>query len=58
MIRQFHVWTRLVGGNDEPEEAERIRDVVEHLPNRWPEVRRVTVGVATEDARMPSGASS
>ena len=48
--RQFHVWTRRFGGNDEPKEAERIRAVVEHLPNRWPQVRRVTVGVATEEA--------
>ena len=50
VTRQFHVWTRRLGGDDEPEEAERIRAAVEHLPNRWPQVRRVTVGAATEDA--------
>ena len=50
VTRQFQVWTRRLGGDDEPEEAQRIRAVVEHLPNRWPQVRRVTVGVATEDA--------
>ena len=53
--RQFHVWTRRFGGDDEPEEAERIRAVVEHLPNRWPHVRRVTVGVAAEDAPDAEG---
>ena len=47
--RQFHVWARRLGGDDQPAETEHIRAVVEHLPNRWPEVRRVTVGVATED---------
>ena len=50
VIRQFHVWTRVLGGNDEPEQTERIGAVVEHLPNRWPQVRRVTVGIAVEDA--------
>jgi len=50
VTRQFHVWTRPFGGDNEPEETGRIRTVVEHLPNRWPQVRRVTVGVAAEDA--------
>ena len=50
VTRQFHVWTRRFGGDDESKEAERIRAVVEHLPNRWPEVKQVTVGVAAEDA--------
>ena len=50
VTRQFHVWTRRLGGDDEPEENERIRAVVEHLPNRWPEVCRVSVGVAVEEA--------
>lgn len=51
--RQFQVWTRNVGGEDCPEQAERIRTAVEHLPNRWTEVRRATVGVAVEEAPMP-----
>ena len=49
--RQFHLWTRIVGGKDDPKQAERIHGVVEHLPNRWPEVRQVSVGAAVEDAR-------
>ena len=48
--RQFHVWIHDLGGDDDPEQAERISAVVEHLPNRWPEVRQVSVGVAVEDA--------
>ena len=48
--REFQVWTLVVGGDDDSEQANRIRTLVENLPNRWPEVRRVTVGVAVEEA--------
>ncbi len=51
--RQFQVWTRTIGGDEDTEQAERIRTVVKHLPNRWPEVRRVTVGIAVEEAPNP-----
>ncbi len=51
--RLFHVWSRIAGGKNQPGEAERIMKAVEHLPNRWPEVRRVEVAVAVEDAREP-----
>ncbi|MDE2761992.1 MAG: hypothetical protein OXQ94_07415 [Gemmatimonadota bacterium] len=55
--RLFHVWSRIAGGKDQPGEAERIKKAVEHLPNRWPEMRRVDVSVAVEDAReAPGGA--
>ena len=49
----FHVWSRVLGGDDDSEQADRIREVVEHLPNRWPEVRRVAIGVAVEEAPTP-----
>ena len=52
-IRQFQVWTRILGGDEDRVQAERIRSVVEHLPNRWPEVREVAVGVAVEEAPEP-----
>jgi len=51
--RCFHVWTRSSGGKDNPKDEEKILDLVKHLPNRWPEVRQVTVGVAVEDTPMP-----
>ena len=48
-IRQFHVWTRVVGGDDDADGAAAIRTAVEHLPDRWPDVRQAAVGVAVED---------
>ena len=47
---RFHVWRRTFGGNDDPEQTERIRALVARLPNRWPEVRQVAVSVAVEEA--------
>ncbi len=51
--RQFQIWTRTIGGEDDPEQAAHIRKAVEHLPNRWPEVNQVTVSVAVEEAMLP-----
>lgn len=51
--RQFQVWTRIIGGDEDSDQAERIRAVVEHLPNRWPEIRQVAVGIAVEEAPEP-----
>ena len=50
--REFQVWTRVLGGDD-AEQADRIREVVQYLPNRWPEVRRVAMGVAVEETPAP-----
>ena len=47
---QFNVWRRDVGGDADLDQAKQIRVLVEHLPNRWPEVRKVELGVAVEDA--------
>ena len=49
--RSFHVWSRVVGGPDQPKATERIAAAVRHLPNRWPEVRKVEVAVAVEETR-------
>ena len=49
VTHKFNVWTRVLGGDDDPEQAERIRTVVAHLPNRWPQLRQVTVDIAVED---------
>ena len=52
--QEFRVWTRSLGGDSDPEESQRIQDAVKHLPNRWPEVRQVEVGVAVEDTASPT----
>lgn len=51
--RRFRVWKRSLGGDSDPAEAQRIQNAVRHLPNRWPEVRQVEVGVAVEDSESP-----
>ena len=57
--RSFHVWSRVVGGPDQPEATARIATAVRHLPNRWPEVRKVEVAVAVEETlRGAAGAPS
>ena len=48
-VDRFRVWTRALGGEEDTLWAERIRDAVRHLPDKWPEVDRVEVGVAVQD---------
>ena len=49
---RFLVWTRALGGGDDPEWAARIGDAVRHLPNKWPEVDSVQVGVAVQEGEV------
>ena len=34
--------------------AERIREAVQHLPNKWPEVDRAEVGIAVREGAEPN----
>ena len=54
LVRVFRVWGREMGGDEQPEVARRIRRAVEHLPNRWPELDRVSVSVAVEETESPT----
>ena len=47
--RFFHLWSRIVGGEEDSIHAERIAAAVRHLPNRWPDVRQVELAVAVEE---------
>lgn len=47
--RTFRTWSRAVGGRGDPQHAQQIKAAVRHLPNRWPEIRQVEVGVAVEE---------
>ena len=51
---RFRVWTRTLGGEMDAEWAERIREAVQHLPNKWPEVDRAEVGIAVRDGTEPN----
>ena len=46
---RFHLWSRVIGGEEDCEEADRIAAAVGHLPNRWPEVSKVEVAVAVQE---------
>ena len=52
--RQFYLWARDLGGEANPDQAEEIRKAVVHLPNRWPEIQRLSVGIAVEDGPKPA----
>ena len=49
---RFLVWTRTLGGSADPKWAARIGDAVRHLPNKWPEVDSVQVGVAVQEGEV------
>ena len=51
---RFRVWTRTLGGEMDAEWAERIREAVQHLPNKWPEVDRAEVGIAVRESAEPN----
>ena len=42
----FRIWMRELGGRQDTEWAKRIHRTVQHLPNKWPEVDSVKVGIA------------
>ena len=50
---RFRIWIRTLGGTADAEWAERIRNTVRHLPNKWPDVDRAEVGVAVREGPKP-----
>lgn len=46
---RYRVWTRTLGGDRDAPGAARIRSAVRHLPNKWPDVDRVEVGIAVRE---------
>jgi hypothetical protein len=49
----IHLWQRSIGTGTDAAGREEIREAVRHLPNRWPEVRSATVGIAVEQSDVP-----
>ena len=50
---RIHAWTRVIGGENNPEQAEQIRAVASHLPTQGPDISRAELGVAVEEAPTP-----
>ena len=48
-VGRFLVWTRDLGGTEDPQWAARISRAVRHLPKKWQEVDSVQVGVAVRE---------
>ena len=49
---RFLVWTRSLGGAEDPQWAARIDRAVRHLPKKWREVDSVQVGVAVQEGKQ------
>ena len=50
---RIHAWTRIIGGDNNPEQAAQIRAVASHLPNQWPDISRAELGVAVKEVPTP-----
>lgn len=50
---RIHAWTRVIGGENNPDQAEQIRAVASHLPIQGPDISRAELGVAVEEAPTP-----
>jgi len=51
--KRYWLWKWLVGGEDNPEEAEEIRKAVSDLPGKWPKVRKAEVAMAVRVGESP-----
>lgn len=51
--KRYWLWKWLVGGEDNPEEAEEIRKAVSGLPGKWPKVRKAEVAIAVRVGERP-----
>ena len=46
---RFRVWAHALGGANDEEWAERIREAAQHLPNKWPDVDFAQLGMAVRE---------
>ncbi|OEU84930.1 MAG: hypothetical protein BA865_04765 [Desulfobacterales bacterium S5133MH4] len=44
--KRYWLWEQRIGGEENPTEAELLRDAVSDLPGKWPELRKATVAFA------------
>ncbi|MBU2521052.1 MAG: DUF3883 domain-containing protein [Proteobacteria bacterium] len=51
--KRYWLWEWLVGGEENPDEAEEIRKAVSDLPGKWPKVRKAEVALAVRLGESP-----
>lgn len=51
--KRYWLWKWMVGGKENPEEAEEIREAVSSLPGKWPKVRKAEVALAVRVGESP-----
>lgn len=51
--KRYWLWEWLVGGEENPEEAEEICEAVSSLPGKWPKVRKAEVALAVRVGESP-----
>ena len=51
--RQYWLWQWEMGGENNPEEAEKIREAVSDLPGKWPQVEKADVSLAVRLGEIP-----
>lgn len=51
--KRYWLWEWLVGGEENPEEAEEIREAVSSLHGKWPKVRKAEVAMAVRVGEIP-----
>lgn len=51
--KQYWLWKWMIGGTENPEEAEEIREAVSNLPGKWPKVRKAEVALSVRIGESP-----
>ena len=51
--KRYWLWEWAVGGEENPKEAEEIREAVSSLPGKWPKVRKAEVSLAVRVGESP-----
>ena len=53
LCSRYWLWTKTIGGIENPEEREEIQSAVADLPGKWPEVDKATVEMAIQINDVP-----
>ena len=51
-VSRYWLWTRRIGGEENPKEREEIKKAVKDLPGKWPEVEEATIAIAVQLGRV------